>query len=167
MYLRNNLVYNNIVYFLMYMRLLMGQLADYLEETFGFMKDYEARELISENSRSHRLATLKLYDKMIKISEILRRKKMDYIEATKIARTGTKMRRKCWLKGGDQAWRCDRPYMWWDKDHKVMLAGGAYPPMDKMRDGKGQEKYLNTDGYIYVTESDDVQAQDWEKAGAC
>lgn len=161
MYLRNNLLYNNITYFLMYVRLLMGQLADYLEETFGFMKDYEARDLMPQSSSSHRKATLKLYDKMKKINEIIRRKNMNFLEATLKAQNGQKMRRKEWLPGGSNAWIGKKVYVWWDAKYKCLLAAGPYVPQG------GQPKFKDTEGYTYVCEGTDIEAKDWEKANVC
>ena len=167
MSIRICLVYINILYFLEYINSIFNKLWDFLEESSEFIKDYQERESKKKGSPAWKNLSNRLLERIFKIDLMIRRAKMDYLEATKMARDGTKMRRKCWLKGESQAWRCDKVYMWWDQKHKVMLAGGSYPPMDGMRDGQGQEKYLDTKGYVYITESDDIEAKDWEKADVC
>ena len=72
-------------------------------------------------------------------------KVMNFLQASEDTRLGLKVRRKSWPEGHR---------MWWDVKEKCMLAGSPY--------GK-QDKHLDTDGYIYVCEGDDVEALDWEK----
>ena len=75
-----------------------------------------------------------------------RERSVDFIKASQRTRTGEKVRRKIWEPGHK---------MWWDSNYKCMLAAHPY--------GK-QDKHLDTEGYIYVCEGDDVEATDWEKA---
>lgn len=70
---------------------------------------------------------------------------MDFIKASAKTRDGKKVRRKSWEKGH---------FMWWHADYKCMLADNPY--------GK-QDMHLDTKGYIYVCEGDDVEANDWEE----
>lgn len=72
-------------------------------------------------------------------------KAMDFLQANEDTRGGLKVRRKSWPEGHR---------MWWDKKEKCLVAGSPY--------GK-QNKHLETGGYIYVCEGDDVEALDWEK----
>jgi len=69
---------------------------------------------------------------------------MDFIQASEKTKYSVKVRRKSWKEGHN---------MWWSKKYQCMLAAHPY---------RVQEKYLDTDGYIYVCEGDDVEATDWE-----
>jgi len=70
---------------------------------------------------------------------------VDFLQASSDTREGKKVRRKSWPEGHN---------MWWDSKEKCMLADNPY--------GK-QHKHLQTNGYIYVCEGDDVEALDWER----
>ena len=70
---------------------------------------------------------------------------MNFLQANENTRDGIKVRRKSWPEGHR---------MWWDKKEKCLVAGNPY--------GK-QDKHLETGGYTYVCEGDDVEALDWEK----
>ncbi len=70
---------------------------------------------------------------------------MNFLEASEITRNGGIVTRKSWKEGTK---------MWWNAKEKCMLANTPY--------GK-QDKHLDTDGYIYVCEGDDVEAIDWKK----
>ena len=86
---------------------------------------------------------------------------MDFIEATEIAKSGFKVRRKSWAEGKANSWhknpRETSREMWWDSKYESLMAGAPDKHEPK------NEKYLDTEGWIYVCRGDDVTASDWEK----
>ncbi len=142
MYLRNYLIYINIVYILNFVN---SVLEEFLKESGDFIDDYKERLTQLRGSRRWRLLTKRLFDKMFRIDVIINKGlEMNFIEASENTRNGKSVRRKNWDKGNE---------MWWDAGEKCMLANTPY--------GK-QDKHLKTNGYIYVCEGDDVEAGDWE-----
>ncbi len=159
MYLRNNLIYINIIYILYSIQ---STLEEFLKESGDFIDDYKERLTQSKGTRRWNILTKRLFDKMFRIDSIINKGlKMNFLEAHKLAQTGEKMRRKEWLPGGSSAWHGKEVYVWWDPKYKCLLAAGPYVPIG------GQKKFKDTKGYTYVCEGNDVEANDWEKAATC
>ncbi len=144
MYLRNNLIYFNIIYIL---SSIQSSVKDFLEASGDFIDDYKERLTQKAGSTRWNFLSKRLLEKMFHIDLIINKGlKMNFIEASAITREGGNVRRKSWDKDTK---------MWWDAKQQCMLANTPY--------GK-QDKHLDTDGYIYVCEGDDVEAGNWEAA---
>lgn len=75
---------------------------------------------------------------------------MDFIQAGEKTKSGQKVRRKSWKKAAGME-------LWWDEKYECMLAGTPD------RHQKEDEKYKDTDGWIYVCRGNDIEATDWEE----
>lgn len=86
---------------------------------------------------------------------------MDFIEAMELTKNDVKVRRKSWAEGKANAWpknpRETSREMWWDSKYESLMAGAP----DKHE--PNAEKYLDTEGWIYVCRGDDVTGTDWER----
>jgi len=159
MYLRNYLIYINIIYSLNYIHSL---LEEFLKESGDFIDDYKERLTQSVGSRRWNILTKRLFKKMFRIDSIINKGfKMDFIEASNLAKQGKKVRRKSWIEGGDNSWQGSKREtsrdMWWNEKYQCLLAGAPDKHVD-------ESTYLDTDGWIYICRGTDMEAKDWELA---
>ena len=162
MYLRNYLFYNNVLYFLEFINLVGVNIWDYLKESNGFINDFQERESKKRGSPSWKALSQKLYDRIFRIDIIINEEEvMNFIEASNLTKEGKRVRRKSWLKGGDNSWvgskRETSRDMWWDAKYECLLAGAPDRHVD-------ESTYLDTKGWIYICRGTDMEATDWELA---
>lgn len=157
MYLRNNLIYINILYII---NSTFSHLDEFLKEAGDFLHSYEERLKESAGSDKWNTITKILFEKILSIDFLINRGlEMNFIEASNFAKTGKRVRRKSWIEGGDNSWQGSKREtsrdMWWNEKYQCLLAGAPDRNVD-------EPNYLDTDGWIYICRGTDMEANDWE-----